>query len=136
MPALSFFAKSQYTIDGINWFADLLHEAEVEYYAHTYYQTEVWKPVYQALIREEERENVIVDLCKAKNEPIPPLILPRRRIKTEKDLKKFQSLVCQWLSNFIEDENNNIYLQQGTNLFIIIIEASALYSADICRGAI
>jgi hypothetical protein len=78
----------RHTIDGINFFADLLHEAEVELYAEKLQIYDAWKPTHEFQSKEEQRSRIVVQLCRERGWGLPPSLLTRPRITTDKELRK------------------------------------------------
>lgn len=79
----------RHTIEGINFFADLLHEAEVELYAEKLQIYDAWKPTHEFQAKEEQRSMIVVQLCRERGWGLPPSLLTRPRITTDKDLRKY-----------------------------------------------
>lgn len=76
--------------------------------------SESWKDFRQELVNEEIRKKKIVEILHAKGiDPIPF----RERIKTEKELKEYQERCSTWIKEFINDENNRIYIHKGVQWY-------------------
>lgn len=85
-------ATFRHTIDGINFFADLLHEAEVELYAEKLQIYDAWKKTHEFQAREEGRSRIVLQLCRERGWGLPPAFLLRPRVTTDKDLRKHVSM--------------------------------------------
>lgn len=100
----------QTTIEGINWFAHLLHEAEVEFYAEAYSSSVAWKDYHAELVVQDKRNEVLAAYCKANDLMFSPA---RARIATDAQMKEHLQRVLTALHEFIDDENKRIYLPAG-----------------------
>lgn len=103
----------RHTIDGINFFADLLHDAEVELYAEKFQIYDSWKDVHEYQALEEQRSRIVLQLCKERGWELPPLLLTRPRITNDKDLRRYQQQIAKMLGHFIHDENEKHYTKKG-----------------------
>lgn len=100
----------RHTIDGVNWFANVLHEAEVEFYAEVYSSSVAWKDYHSELKVEDTRQQVLQSYCETNNIPFKPR---RTRITTEAGMKDFLLRTIAALHDFIDDENKRVYLKHG-----------------------
>lgn len=105
-----FSKHPKHTIDGINWFANLLHEAEVEFYAETYAGSVAWKDFNAELVIQEKRDETLISYCKSNDLMFS---LSRARISTETQMKDFVHKVLTALHEFIDDENSRSYMPVG-----------------------
>lgn len=97
----------KYTIDGVNWFAHLLHEAEIGYYAELYSTASAWKDVHARFVNRDKRD-VILRHYKVDNDI--PYVEIRPRPRTEGELQAYQMQVTEALHAFLDNENARIYL--------------------------
>jgi glycerophosphoryl diester phosphodiesterase len=104
------FSLLKHTIDGINWFANLLHEAEVEFYAEAYSSSVAWKDYHAELSTEEQRQDILQSYAK---ENLLAFKRRRPRITSDAQMKDYLNQVVTALHHFIDDENNRVYLVHG-----------------------